>query len=104
MTGENIGFVDPLVAKEAVGRLGVGPVLTCPRWLRLLYATTAPKVVAVACHAEHPQTRIPPLHCLSILPTGNPQTTPGIARLDPVAVSSWQSLRHASSSQGKYLA
>src|SRR5665213_4530374 len=31
MTGENIGFADPLVAKEAVGRLGVGPVLTCPR-------------------------------------------------------------------------
>src|SRR6266702_7642167 len=31
MTGENIGFADPFVAKEAVGRLGVGPVLTCPR-------------------------------------------------------------------------
>src|SRR5271170_959663 len=31
MTRENIGFADPFVAKEAVGRLGAGPVLTCPR-------------------------------------------------------------------------
>ena len=31
MTGDNIGFADPFVAKEAVGRLGVGPVLTRPR-------------------------------------------------------------------------
>jgi hypothetical protein len=57
----------------------------------------------VTPHAEHPQTRIPPLHCLSILATGNPQMTPGIARLDPLAVSSWQLLRHVSSSQRKYL-
>jgi hypothetical protein len=31
MTGQNIGFADPFVAKEPVGRLGVGPVLTSPR-------------------------------------------------------------------------
>ena len=73
-------------------------------WSHLLYLTTAPNVVAVACRGGHPQTRIPPLHFLSILLTGNPQTIPGIAHLDPVAVSLWQSLRHASPSQRKYLA
>jgi hypothetical protein len=31
MTGENIGFADPFVAKEAVCGLGAGPVLTRPR-------------------------------------------------------------------------
>src|SRR5580658_8409703 len=76
MTAENIGFADPFAAKEAVGRFGVGPVLDMPTMRsHLFYLTTASKVVAIACHAELPQTRIPPLHCLSILPTGNPQTT-----------------------------
>ena len=37
MAGENIGFSDPIVAKEAIGRLGIFPILTCP-WGRGSYS------------------------------------------------------------------
>jgi hypothetical protein len=30
VAGQNIGFTDPIVAKEAIGSLGIRPVLTCP--------------------------------------------------------------------------
>ena len=99
MTGENIGFADPFVAKEAVGRLGVGPVLTCP-WRGRTYSTrqllqklsqslAMPNILKLASH-----------HFI-VYPFFRPEIRrrhPGLAyALTLSPVSSWQLLRHASS-------
>src|SRR5665213_1594570 len=91
MTCENIGFADPLVAKEAVGRLGVGPVLTCPRrgctyfmrqlLQKLSQSLAMPNILKLASHhfIVYPffrpeiRRRLPALHALTLsqLPHGN---------------------------------
>src|ERR1700733_11953181 len=69
VTRQDIGFADSVISKESIGSLRVRPVLASPmESLPPPCSTTAPRAVAVACHGEHPETRIPQPHCLSTHP------------------------------------
>jgi len=86
MTGEDIGFADPFVAKKSGRPPWCWPSPDMPKaWSHLLYVTTALRVVAVACHAEHLKfashhfivypffrpkirRRLPALHTLTLSP------------------------------------
>ena len=50
VAGENIGFADTIVGKEAIGSLGIRPVLTCP-WGR---GPTLPDNCSNICRSRLP--------------------------------------------------